>query len=183
MRRFSPLLLVLLTLPVVSLADKTVTEITKSTTTFHDTRPNSDAVPDVLTLPATFERVVVLRVKFQADLLEALQQGAHREGIRNGVILSGIGSVRGYHYHVVCNRDFPSKNLLIRDAKAPADILGMNGYIIDGRVHAHLTLADRDQAFGGHLEPGTHVFTFAAVTVGVLPDASDLRYLDDKTYR
>jgi hypothetical protein len=46
-----------------------------------------------------------------------------------------------------------------------------------------MTMANADKAFGGHLEPGTNVFTFAIVTVGVLPDSLDLTKLDDKSYR
>jgi len=49
-----------------------------------------------------------------------------------------------------------------------------------GRINSS---AIADKAFGGHLEPGTEVFTFAIVTVGVLPDNLDLTKLDDKTYR
>jgi predicted DNA-binding protein with PD1-like motif len=101
----------------------------------------------------------------------------------NGVILSGIGSVRGYHVHVVCNRTFPSKNTFVKDTTAPADIVSMNGYVIDERVHAHITLADADKAFGGHLESGTNVFTFAVVTVGVFKEGMDLSRVDDKSYR
>jgi predicted DNA-binding protein with PD1-like motif len=59
----------------------------------------------------------------------------------------------------------------------------MNGYVIDGKLHAHITLANPDKAFGGHLEPGTTVFTFAIVTLGVLGDDTDLRQVDDKSYR
>jgi predicted DNA-binding protein with PD1-like motif len=59
----------------------------------------------------------------------------------------------------------------------------MNGYVVDGRVHAHITLANPDKAFGGHLEAGTEVFTFAVVTLGVLADGVDLKRVDDKTYR
>jgi predicted DNA-binding protein with PD1-like motif len=53
--------------------------------------------------------------------------------------------------------------------------------VIDGRVHAHLTMANPDHAFGGHLEPGTNVFTFAIVTLGVFD--GDLSRVDDKNYR
>jgi predicted DNA-binding protein with PD1-like motif len=84
---------------------------------------------------------------------------------------------------VVGNRTFPSKDLYIRNPEAPADIAGMNGYVIDGRVHTHITFADGNKAFGGHLEPGTEVFTFAMVTLGVLSDGVDFSHLDDKTYR
>lgn len=85
--------------------------------------------------------------------------------------------------HVVSNRTFPSKNVFIKDPTAPADLTGINGYVIDGRVHAHVTLADSDKAFGGHLEPGTTVFTFAIVTLGVFGDGVDMSRVDDKAYR
>ena len=44
-------------------------------------------------------------------------------------------------------------------------------------------VANPERAFGGHLEPGTNVFTFVAVTLGVLADGVDISRVDDKTYR
>lgn len=90
--------------------------------------------------------------------------------------------MRNYQVHSVTNRTFPSKDMFVKDATAPADLIGMNGYVVNGEVHAHMTLANPDHAFGGHLEPGTNVFTFAIVTLGVL-DGLDLSKADDKTYR
>jgi predicted DNA-binding protein with PD1-like motif len=127
--------------------------------------------------------VLIFRFKYQADLLAGLEQMVKQNKIKNAVILSGAGSVRGYQVHQVSNRTFPSKNMFVKDPTAPADLIGMNGYIMDGKIHAHVTLANPDKAFGGHLEPGTSVFTFAIVTVGVLPDSLDLTKLDDKSYR
>jgi hypothetical protein len=46
-----------------------------------------------------------------------------------------------------------------------------------------MTLATPDHAFGGHLEPGTEVFTFVIVTVGVMKPGADFTHLDDKNYR
>jgi predicted DNA-binding protein with PD1-like motif len=66
---------------------------------------------------------------------------------------------------------------------APADIVSMNGYVLNGLLHPHITLSTGDHAFGGHLEPGTNVFTFALVTLGVLDDEPDFSRLDDQTYR
>jgi predicted DNA-binding protein with PD1-like motif len=74
-------------------------------------------------------------------------------------------------------------NIFVKDPTAPADIIGMSGVVIGGRVHAHITLANPDRAFGGHLEPDTTVFTFAVVTLGVLDDAVDLSKVDDWNYR
>ena len=148
-----------------------------------DAKANSNAVPDVYGISGHFERVLILRFKYDTDLLAGIEKMVKQEKIRSAVILSGIGSVRNYHVHAVSNRTFPSKDVYVKDPTGPADLVSMNGYVVDGRVHAHLTLASPDKAFGGHLEPGTNVFTFAIITLGVLDESADLRHVDDKTYR
>jgi hypothetical protein len=148
-----------------------------------DSKANSAPVPDVYAVSTQFERVVIFRFKYDVDLLAGLEKILKENKVSNAVILSGAGSVRGYQVHQVSNRTFPSKNMFEKDPTAPADIISMNGYVMNGRIHAHLTMATPEKAFGGHLEPGTAVFTFAIVTVGVLPDRLDLSKLDDKNYR
>jgi uncharacterized protein len=148
-----------------------------------DSKPVSDAVPDVYSLSGQFDKILVLRFKYQTDLLAGLERMVKEQNIRNAVILSGIGSVRSYHFHTVGNVTFPSKNVFVKNTDSPADIANMNGYVIDGRVHAHITFSDPDKAFGGHLEPDTNVFTFAIVTLGVFKDGIDLKRVDDKNYR
>jgi predicted DNA-binding protein with PD1-like motif len=164
-------------------AQETRREITSTPAPAEDARPNSAQVPDVYAIGSQFQRVLIFRFKYQADLLAGLEQMVKENKIRNAVILAGAGSVRNYQVHQVSNRTFPSKNMYVKDPTAPADIISMNGYIMNGRIHAHMTMANADKAFGGHLEPGTNVFTFAIVTVGVLPDSLDLSKLDDKSYR
>ncbi len=148
-----------------------------------DAKPNSDQVPDAYAIRSQFQRVVIVRLKFDTDLLGGLQKIVKQEKIKNAVILAGAGSVRGYSLHSVSNRTFPSKDVYVTNPTGPADLVSMNGYIVNGRVHSHVTLTNGDKAFGGHLEPGTNVFTFAIVTLGILGDDADLRRIDDKTYR
>jgi len=164
-------------------SQQTRREVTTPASPAEDARPNSNRVPEVYAIPAQFERVLILRFKYQTDLLAGLERMAKEHKIRNAVILAGAGSVRGYHVHSVSNRSFPSRNVYVRDPTHPADLVSMNGYVINGRVHAHVTLTDGEKAFGGHLEPGTEVFTFAVVTLGVLREPVDLTRVDDKTYR
>jgi predicted DNA-binding protein with PD1-like motif len=173
----------LLALTPLLMAEKRVTEIVKPTTPHDDAKANSSKVPDAYAIEARFERVVVLRLKYQADLLAGIEQMVKEQKIRNAVFLAGIGSVRNYHIHSVSNRTFPSKNIFIKDTETPADIISINGYVIDGRVHAHMTLTTGEHAFGGHIEPGTNVFTFAIVTLGVFGNTVDLSKADDKTHR
>jgi predicted DNA-binding protein with PD1-like motif len=163
-------------------AEPVRTQVTNPATA-QDSAPNSDAVPDAYALAGQFDRILVIRLKNQADLLDGLERMTKQQNIRNAVILAGIGSVRGYHIHTVSNSFFPTQNVFVKDPTSPADIASMNGYIIDGRVHAHITLANGEKAFGGHLESATNVFTFAVVTVGVFKDGIDLSRVDDKNYR
>lgn len=178
------LLAMLLAAPLLLAAQETRHTVVHSSPNPADgTRPNSDRVPEVSALSANVQRIVVLRFKFGADLLAGLQRMIREEKIRNAIILSGFGSVRNYQVHQVGNRDLPPKDVFVKDLTAPADIISMSGLVMDGRVHPHITLANADRAFGGHLESDTTVFTFAVVTLGVLDDKLDLSRLDDWTNR
>ena len=168
---------------LAALAQRTQKEIVKPTTPELDAKANSAGVPDVVAVSGRIDRVVVLRFKYKADLLAGIEKAMADQKIQNAVILSGVGSVRNYHVHSVSNRTFPSRNTFTKDSTTPADIVSMNGYVLNGKVHAHLTMTDSNKAFGGHLEPDTNVFTFAIVTLGVFADGVDLSRADDKTWR
>lgn len=148
-----------------------------------DNKQNSPDVPDVFAVSGHLDRIVVLRFKFGTDLLAGLQKMIAQEKIKNAVILSAFGSVRGYQVHQVSNRDIPSKDLFVKNPTAPADIIGMSGMVMNGHIHPHITLANADKAFGGHLEPDTQVFTFAVITLGVLDDSMDMSRFDDSSFR
>jgi predicted DNA-binding protein with PD1-like motif len=152
--------------------------------TFAKSAENAEgaAVPDTVTLTSHIARVVVVRMKNQVDMLEGLRTAVAREKIKNAVILSGVGSLVSYHVHVVSNTTFPS-TLAFTKEEGPFDLLTTNGYILDGVVHAHISFANPQKAMGGHLEPGTRVFTFAIVTLGVLDDSTSLKGFDDQKWR
>jgi predicted DNA-binding protein with PD1-like motif len=123
-------------------------------------------------------------MKFKTDLLGEMEKQVKQDHIQNGVILSGIGSLRGYRVHNVAGRDYPVPDMYTGNPTMPADLIGMNGYIVRGNIHAHVIMALGDKAattVSGHLEKGTEVLTFAIVTVGVLD--TDLGRVDDQTYR
>ena len=140
------------------------------------------AVPDAFTMTSQFKRIVVVRMKNQVDMLQGLRDAVAREKIKSAVILSGAGSLVSYHVHVVSNTTLPATEAFFKE-EGPFDLLTTNGYIIDGRVHAHISFSNPQKAMGGHLEPGTRVFTFAIVTLGVLDDDASLKRMDDQTWR
>ena len=118
-------------------------------------------------------RIVLARLNPGDDLLLALRQAVAAAGIRHGLVLSGIGSLSRYHVHVVKTMNLPPGDVFF-EQDGPFDILVLTGYILDGRVHAHLTVSDTEKAIGGHLEEGCRVLTFAVVTLAETDEAADL---------
>jgi predicted DNA-binding protein with PD1-like motif len=148
-----------------------------------DNKPLDPKIPQSSAISTQFERIVVIRLKHQTDILTAIEQQVKDQKISNAVILSGFGSAISTHYHVVANRTFPPSNYFLENEKDSVDIVNINGAVFNGRVHAHITFADNKKAFGGQLEPRTKVFTFTVITLGVLPANFDTSRYDDKDLR
>jgi predicted DNA-binding protein with PD1-like motif len=142
----------------------------------------ADQAPAVHTIPSPVERAVVVRLKNKTDILDGLKEAIAREKIKNAVIISGFGSVSAYHIHVVNNTAAPYKDVYTKGT-GPFDVLTVSGMVIDGRIHAHITLADTKKTTGGHIEPGTTVLTFTTITLGVLSDSASLARIDDPEWR
>jgi predicted DNA-binding protein with PD1-like motif len=147
-----------------------------------DSKPNSSAVPDAYALTGHFDRIVVIRLKNKANLLAGITKVVKDENIQNGVILSAIGSLRGYEVHAISNRDLPTQDTITGNPTQPVDLVSMNGYVINGRIHAHMTLATPDKVIAGHIENDNEVYTYAIVTIGVM-NGTNLGKIDDKAYR
>lgn len=117
--------------------------------------------------PLAIGKVLAVRLNPGDDILVSLEEVRRKEGIKSAVILSGVGSVSSYHYHVVGTRVIPPENVFEK-GEAALDIVNVNGMMLDGRVHAHIVFSGARTALGGHLEPGCRVLTFAVVTIAVI---------------
>jgi predicted DNA-binding protein with PD1-like motif len=142
---------------------------------------SQEELPDVHIITTKFDRIEIIRMKSATDLLSGLNESVQKRNIKNAVILAGIGSVTDYHFHVVSDKNLPPAEEFPK-ASVPKDLISVQGYILNGRVHAHITLSDENSVIGGHLEPGTKALTFFIVTIGVLPDDLDIEYLDNYQY-
>lgn len=138
--------------------------------------------PPAYTTSAPVTRMVMIRLRNGTDVLEGLEQGIAEQKIRNAVIVGGFGSLIRYHVHVVTTQELPTVDGFVK-VDRPQDVLNVGGYVIDGRLHPHITVADREKAAGGHIEPGTHVLTFLNVALAVLPDDASLARFDDWQWR
>jgi uncharacterized protein len=115
-------------------------------------------------------RFVALRLDPGEDVLLSLRAAVKEQRIENAAILSGVGSLDRYHFHVVQTTNMPPGNSFVQ-GEGPFDILTVTGLVVDGEVHAHVTFSNTELAMGGHLEEGCRVLTFAVV---VMAEALDV---------
>ena len=117
----------------------------------------------------TIKRVIMIRINPNEDILLSIRQAVKDNDIGNAVILAGFGSVRSSHFHVVTSPELPPSEAYPKSDQ-PLDVIGIQGLVIDGRVHAHITFSDERNGFGGHLEEGCRALTFTVVAVGEMSD-------------
>lgn len=113
---------------------------------------------------AAFKNLWCVRLNPGDDILASLSEAVSKNGINNAIIVSGMGSTVNHHFHVVASPNLPPGNIYVKEEKA-SDVLNVNGLVINGRVHAHITHSDKDIAYGGHLEDGVKVLTFLSITL------------------
>jgi predicted DNA-binding protein with PD1-like motif len=123
---------------------------------------------------AAVGQLIAIRLDPGEDVLVSIRAAVQEHGINNAVLISGVGSLDRYHFHVVRTTNMPPGNTFVR-GEGPFDIVTVTGAVIDGRVHAHITFSNAEQALGGHLEEGCRVLTFAVV---VLVEASGAVFSD-----
>lgn len=111
-----------------------------------------------------YKKMHVIRMEENEDILLTLQKAIGENKIQNAIIISGLGSVKSFHYHVVASCENPPKEEFTKQSY-PSDIVNINGLVMDGRIHSHIILSNKEKCYGGHLELGTVVLTFAVVVL------------------
>lgn len=114
----------------------------------------------------------VIRVRLDRDdlLLESILAVIGQHGIQDGAVLTGVGSVQECTIHGVKSLA-PAAEQEFRTVRGPIEILNVNGLIAAGEPHLHITLANLQGAFGGHLEKGCRVLYRAELTIAVFEGA------------
>lgn len=117
----------------------------------------------------SIRRTIVAHLDHGEDVLESLKRIVRAEGIKNGVILNGYGTLNRCRFHSVAAVGFPPKDEFYT-VEGPFELLSLSGTIANGEIHVHVEVADKDHAFGGHLEPGSRVLYLCDVAIAELGD-------------
>jgi len=113
-------------------------------------------------------------------LLESIQEACRRKDIRNGAVVSGIGTLKTCHMHYIEHTRFPPTDLFFRLEK-PLEVLSVSGLIADGEPHLHVVVSCGDsEVYAGHLEPHSEVAYLAEIAILKCNDLAMERKLDEE---
>jgi len=99
--------------------------------------------------------------------LEGICEAVRRHDIAHGVILSGMGTFDRCRMHFTTNPGLPPHDEIIEPGGA-LELVSVQGLIVDGTPHLHMTVGNLDRTWAGHLENGCRVLYLAEVAIGRL---------------
>lgn len=113
-------------------------------------------------------------------LLESINEAIRTNKIRDGVIISGIGTLKRCHMHYVNTTSFPAENRFYV-VEEPLEIGSISGIIADYEAHLHMTVGCRNQrTYAGHLEEGCEVLYLAEILIMKLMNMGLERRIDPR---
>jgi hypothetical protein len=109
--------------------------------------------------------VVVLGIAPGEMLLESIRRAVEDRGIRNGAVVSGIGTLKTCRMHYVTHCGFPPSDEFYTLEK-PLELLSVSGVIAGGEPHLHIVVScGQSEVYAGHLEDGSEVLYLAEIAI------------------
>lgn len=132
-------------------------------------------------------RVVILNLSKGEKLLESITAEVQRLKIKDAVVMSGIGAMRKVGYHAITTTEDIATNKYMT-VEGPIELGSIQGLIIDGEPHLHISSADLKYSYIGHLENDTEVQYLAEITIAEIlglnitrrPDKFNIRMVEEK---
>lgn len=136
-------------------------------------------------------RVVVGKLAMGIDLLTGIEELVKKEGIKTGIILSGIGALKKAIFRnlkiLPSGLKVENHHRLYLELEQPMEILSLTGWIAtqengEPEIHAHFSASTvingQIVTLGGHLTPGTMTSVKVVVAIGVIEKTNIRAALD-----
>jgi predicted DNA-binding protein with PD1-like motif len=124
--------------------------------------------------------VITLGLGPGEKLLESIMKAIDEQGIENGVVVSGIGTLKRCNMHYINHVNFPPADTVYR-LERPLELLSVSGIIAKKVPHLHIVVScGENEVHGGHLEPGSEVAYLAEIAILKTSFLPMDRHLDSK---
>jgi hypothetical protein len=109
--------------------------------------------------------VIAIGIQPGEMLLESIRRACKDRDIRNGAVVSGIGTLKTCHLHYIRRTEFPPADEFYTLEK-PLELLSVSGIIADGDPHLHVVVScGREEVYAGHLEEKSEVLYLAEIAI------------------
>ena len=136
-----------------------------------------------------FDKIIPVRLRTHTDLMNGIKKACEDNGIRQGVVLTGIGSVRKLTIQVLTPNEKAKVGAAYTEPQTipgPVEVLSIQGCIFqteEGEVvlHLHGTFSDKEgKVYGGHLVPGENpVLATVEAVIAEITGARLIRRYDE----
>lgn len=106
----------------------------------------------------------ILRVDPDEDILISIRKFIKDNDINQGVIVMGYGTLSKISLHWVAHNRWPPENNY-GQWEDGIEIMSINGMIVNGEPHVHITASDKNGAYGGHLEEGCICYVLCEIGI------------------
>ena len=119
-------------------------------------------------------RIFPCRLRPGNDVRKSLETLVARCNIKAGIILTSVGSLSKVVVRL--------SNDKVKTFSGNFEILSLAGTLSVEGAHLHICFSDKEgKAFGGHLKPGSIVYTTAEIVIGDIENCVFRRKPDQKT--
>ena len=106
--------------------------------------------------PVQLGRAIIIELERGEPLIEGVCRELDKEGIKNAIVGSAVGSIQKLVYHRPTDMGQAANDEIVT-VNAPMEVGSLIGSVIDGQAHFHIVAMAPDAVYGGHMETGTEV--------------------------
>lgn len=125
-----------------------------------------------------FGRIVVIHLGKGEKVLEAVRDECARLGVKNGILLSMIGSLRHAQFHIITTTENTSADAVLR-LDCPMEISSVQGIIANGQPHFHMVISDPERVYTGHMEENCETQYLMEISLMEVLDMDLVRRADE----
>ncbi|MCL4369703.1 MAG: DNA-binding protein [Chloroflexi bacterium] len=99
------------------------------------------------------KNIYFITVETGEDLLATMQKSVDQVGIKQGVVLCGIGVQEDANLYEVISKDYPAAKHYEK-LEGVVELVAIQGNVVEGAIHMHAVVSTDKGVWAGHVEPG-----------------------------
>jgi len=110
-------------------------------------------------------KILVISLTQGELLLESINEAICKNNIKEGIVISGIGTLDKCVLHMVRTTGYPPVEYYAKWNNKALELVSIQGVIADSVCHLHAVVSDHKRTWAGHLEKNCRVLYLAEIVI------------------